>query len=111
MAGRYWYLLEDQSDQRIAACDEFERSLGANPVLILDAVGFVRNASPHARTKLLDLRSKATAFRQEHQYPWKPAKGWRDRVALLGCAFVGFVVMFIFVMGITFIIKLVGESH
>jgi hypothetical protein len=111
MAGRYWYLLEDKSDQMIAACDEFERSLGANPVLISKVFGWVRNVSPHAKAKLLDIHNKAMALRREHQYEWKPQRGWRDRVALVGCALVGFVVMFIFVMGICFIINLVGDGH
>ena len=104
MAGRYWYLLDGKSDQMLAACGEFELSLGGNPVLISHAIGWAQNPSPNVKAKLQELHEKARAFQREHQYAGKPQGGWRDRVALLGCGLVGFVLMFIFIMGIWFII-------
>jgi hypothetical protein len=105
MAGRYWYLLEDKSDQMVIACEEFERSLGHNPCLISDAmgVGWCPERSPYAKARLTELLVQAKRFRREYWYDAKPPRGWRDRACLLGCAIVSFIVMFVFVMGITFI--------
>lgn len=103
MAGRYWYLLDEKSDQMLAACGEFERSLGGNPDLISHAIGWVHNPPPNVKAKIQEVHEKARAFRREYQYAVKPQSGWRDRVALLGCGLVGFVLMFIFIMGIWFI--------
>ena len=106
MAGRYWYLLEDKSDRMVVACEEFERSLGGNPCLISDAMGWCPELSPYAKARLTELREKAKCFRREYGYEVRPARGWRDRACLLGCAIVSFIVMFIFVMGITFIVRM-----
>ena len=114
MAGRYWYLLQDQSDQMIDACKEFERSLANNPVLILNAIGWVENPdwvenpSPHAKATMLDVHNKATVLRQKYQYPCGPGTKWGNRLVLLGCGLVGFMLLFIFFLGILFISQLIS---
>jgi hypothetical protein len=90
MAGRYWYLLEDKSEQMIAACEEFEHSLGNNPDLMVRVLGWPRTPSPFVKAKLEELHKQAGDFRREHWYV-KESKGCLDRVALLGCAFVCFI--------------------
>ena len=86
MAGRYWYLLDDKSDRMLAACNEFERSLGNNPVLIAEAIGWLSAFSPYAKARFQDLHEKARELRRTYQYDVTPPKGWRDRVALWGAA-------------------------
>jgi hypothetical protein len=103
MAGRYWYLIENKSDQMIAACAEFEHSLGNTPTLIADALGWTANPSPFAKERLDELRRQASDFRREYLYDVIPRRGIRGRVALLGCSIVGFIIMFIFISGIMFI--------
>ena len=103
MAGRYWYLLEDKTDRMIAACQEFENSLCNSPTLIAQALGWHSNPSPTVKARLEELHRRAKDFRREYQYDVKPPKGLRDRVGLLGCAIVGFIIMFIFIQGIWFI--------
>ncbi len=103
MAGRYWYLIESKSDQMIAACEEFEHSLGNTPTLIIHALGCPANPSPFVRARLAELHQQAQDFRREYQYYVEPERGLRDRVALLGCAIVGAIVMFIFISGVWFI--------
>jgi hypothetical protein len=103
MAGRYWYLVESKSDQMIAACKEFEHSLGNTPTLILDALGSPANPSATVKARLVELHRRARDFRREFQYDVKPARGLRDRLALLGCAIVCFILMFISISGIWFI--------
>jgi len=97
MAGRYWYLSENKTDRMIAACQEFEDSLCNSPILIIEALGWRSNPSPSAKARLDELHRQAKDFRQEYQYDVKPSKGLGDRVALLGCAILGFVRMFIFI--------------
>ena len=103
MAGRYWYLVDSKSDQMIAACEEFEHSLGNTPTLIIHALGYPANPSPFAKARVVELHRQAQDFRRESQYAVKPARGLRDRLALLGCAIVGSIVMFIFISGVWFI--------
>jgi hypothetical protein len=110
MAGRYWYLLEDKSDQMLAACREFERSVADNPVLIIEAIGWAYSRSPHITAKLQGLQEKARNLRQDYQYLVKHKRGWRDRITLLGCSFVAFVVFFVFIMGLFFIGKLLTTN-
>jgi hypothetical protein len=105
MAGRYWYLLEDKSDRMITACEEFERSLGYNPCLISEAMGWCPDLSPYANARLTELRQKAESYRRQYGYAGKPRGGWRDRACLLGCALMSFVFVFVFVMGIIFIVQ------
>lgn len=104
MAGRYYYLLEHKSDLMLAACEEFERSLGNNPVLIVGTLGRPHDASAFAKARLKELYRQAGAFRREHGYAVEPAR-LQDRLALLGCGIVAFVVLFVLVAGITFIAK------
>jgi hypothetical protein len=107
MAGRYWYLLDDKSDEMLAACKEFERSLGNNPVLIIEACGYP-GALPHAKemSKGVDeLHEKATEFDRKYRYDVRLRTGWRDRIAGLGCAVVACVLIYIFVAGIVSIIE------
>jgi hypothetical protein len=105
MAGRYWYLMEDKSHEMAAACEEFERSLGNNPVLIREALGWLPEWSPYAKERIEELDGRAKAFRREHQYNLKPARGLGDRIALVGCGLVGFVVLFTLIAGIAFIAR------
>jgi hypothetical protein len=104
MAGRYWYLLEDKSDQMIAACEEFERSLGNSPVLIMETLGWCPERSSYATAKMDELRDRAKVFRRQHHYNMKPTRDMWDRVALVGCGVVGFVLLFVFIAGIMFIV-------
>lgn len=100
----YWYLLDDKSDRMLAACGEFERSLGNNPVLIAEAIGWLSTFSPYAKARFQDLHEKARELRRTYQYDVTPPRGWPDRVALLGCGIACFIAIFIFGMGIVFIV-------
>jgi hypothetical protein len=109
MAGRYWYLLDNKSDEILAACDEFQRSLGNNPVLIIDALGWAENRETNIEIKLEELHDRARDFRHKYAWEWKvsPRKARaRDRIALLGCGIVATILFFIFVAGILSIIEL-----
>lgn len=44
LAGRYWYREAEKTPEMLAACAEFERSCGDNPMLIAEALG--RDAPP-----------------------------------------------------------------
>jgi hypothetical protein len=103
MAGRYWYFVENKSDQMMAICKEYEHSLGDNPILILQALGWPSNPSPYTKAILKELQKNAAEFREKYQYPLKFSRGLGDRFALLGCAIVVFIVMFIFINGVVFI--------
>jgi hypothetical protein len=103
MAGRFWYPLENKTDRMVAACNEFEDSLCYCPTLIIEALGWHPNPSPFVKARLVELHQQAKDFQREYLYDMKPPKGLRDRVALLGCAIVGFVLMFVFIQGIWFI--------
>jgi hypothetical protein len=105
MAGRYWYLVEQKSDVMIAACDAFEHSLGEDPCLLGRSLGWDLDPSPYAKAKLEELNRKAAEFRREYQYPPGEPSWLGDRVALIGCAIVGFIFMSVFLAGITFIAR------
>jgi hypothetical protein len=108
MAGRYWYFLSDRSDQMVAACKDFERSLGNSPVLIFQEFSWVSGRSPQINAKVLELKKSAEQFNQRHQYDVKAQAGWGNKVALLGCGIVAFLVIFVFVMGVRSILGLPG---
>ena len=103
MAGRYWYLLENKSDEMTAATEEFERSLGNNPILMVHALGWPRNPSPYVKAKMQELHKQAGDFRRVYQYGMTTSGGLRDQIALVGCAIVSFVFLFVLVAGIQFI--------
>jgi hypothetical protein len=62
MAGRYWYLEENRTDEMAAACAEFERSCGNDPLEIAKALkyfGGIDELEPgFARSKLLSLQEE-----------------------------------------------------
>jgi hypothetical protein len=90
----------------VIACEEFERSLGHNPRLIVDAMGWHPERSAFATTRLTELAEQLKRLRQEHQYAVQSPSGWRDRACLLGCAVVSLAIIFVFIMGITSIVHM-----
>ncbi|MCC6126137.1 MAG: hypothetical protein IT426_14340 [Pirellulales bacterium] len=103
MAGRYWYLFENKTVQMLAACDEFQRSLGNNPVLIVESLGWPADPSPDVKAKLEELHGRARDFRKKYSWKIEATKGIRDRFALLGCGIIATIILFIFIQGIIFI--------
>jgi hypothetical protein len=90
----------------LAACKEFEHSLGNSPGFIADAIAYAWHAplSAGAGAKLKELSLQARQFRREYRYDVKPRKRTLgDGAALLGCGMLGFVVMSVFVAGVIFI--------
>jgi hypothetical protein len=103
MAGRYWYLVEPKSAEMVAACEAFEHSLGDNPWKLMEQLAWAPDASLEEKARLAELNRNGWEFRQEFQYPEESPSWLRDRVALVGCAIVAFAVVFVFIMGLTFI--------
>jgi hypothetical protein len=106
MAGRYWYLIENPTEQMMTACKEFEHSLGDNPILIVEALDSwsrYHPLSPYIKSRLEELKRNAADFHKRFPPNWEKSSGLLDRIALLGCGVVGFILLFIFVAGVWFI--------
>ena len=99
MAGRYWYLTEPKTEAMAAACWAFEHSLGNNPESIWLTLLNGRADSP----RLKELARSANEFNRTVRYAPVLERGWRDFVALWGCGIVCFVLLSIFIAGLTFI--------
>ncbi|MBN2376711.1 MAG: hypothetical protein JXD22_09930 [Sedimentisphaerales bacterium] len=69
MAGRYWYLEENQTDEIKAACERFEKSVNNDPFWILMLLKIRFNvddiSSDYAREKIKNLQRKC---REKHGY-------------------------------------------
>ena len=101
MAGRYWYLLENKTDRMIAACQEFEHSLGNDPGLIAWCFVNPLLLSPFAKSKLKELLDREQGIRREYQYGWKPPKTrLRDQLALLGCGIMAAIIVSVLIVGV-----------
>ena len=104
MAGRYWYLEENQSVDMLSARKTFERSCGGNPVKMLLAIkyrgGMQRIKDTHAESVLLDLQRRAGSERRIHikiegrgrgRYQYLPPKGYQLAIGslqVIGCLLV-----------------------
>jgi hypothetical protein len=111
MAGLYWYFLDEKSDEMLSACDEFQRSVGNNPIRILDAIGWPEEPSPEepspeVKSKLEDLQGRARDFRRQYRRDTGISYNIRDRIALLGCGVVAFLLITVFVCGVMFIVQM-----
>jgi len=84
MAGRYWYLKEDKSSEMVAACRQFERSCGGDPLIMLQALRFRGDIDPiretYAGRLLLDLRDRA---KRERGVVFRFNKSGRDRYGVV----------------------------
>lgn len=101
MAGRYWYLEEDQTAEMKSACQIFEKQMGEDPLQILLALKFRGNLeaveNQYAGRILLGLHKRAKEkytnrmyqdFRNQGAkkfYAPQPAKSKKDSV---GCALI-----------------------
>lgn len=121
MAGRYWYLEENKTEAMEAACAEFERSCGNDPLRMLLALKFKGDVDqldePFARQKLLALRQDC-----ERKYHYYPNLGGSDQqkedgkyvrtadlkgtVLGIGCLLTGVVVV---VAGVVKLVEIVQE--
>jgi len=99
MAGRYWYLLEEKTEQMLSACQEFERSRGHNPWAIFTELGGP-NLSPYAKATIDRLRKETQELQREFRYDRLRLPRWKDRIALVGCALVATVFMSVLWIGI-----------
>lgn len=103
VAGRYWYLLDESSPQMDEARKEFERSYGDNPARLYEYVATAPislRKQPHVEATQNRLRDA-----REELLIDIPSGRRGDRIALVGCALVAFVFLFVFMMGITAIFQ------
>ena len=114
LAGRFWYLLEDKTAEMVSACREFERSCGDNPGLIRYSLMTRLPTTDFAKQKLQELKVSAEPLEEEHRAlidgPKTIGRWLRERLVLVGCASVLFVLLFVFVAGIMAIIH-VAQSE
>lgn len=95
MAGRFWYVCDDDSAEIESACREFERSCGDNLHVILQSLPRLDSLHRSNRVKRIGVRIWGAAA-PEHTLA--PTLG--DRVALVGCALIAFAFLFVFSMGL-----------
>lgn len=96
MAGRYWYLLNDKTDQMLLACEEFERSLGNNPHLISEAVGGFHSANP----KQKEIFDTGMRFYRDNTPREDAPRTCGRTIGLFGCSLVIVILLVIFKSGI-----------
>lgn len=100
MAGRYWYLLENPTEEMLSARQEFEHSLGNNPGLIHDQF-LPWGLSPQAQASLAKLQKEAEALKKMYPSVSVTKKHlWQDRAVLVVGGLVAFGVAAIFFVGI-----------
>ncbi len=99
MAGRYWYLEERRSPEKVQACAAFERACGNRSLLILLALKYRGDveaiSDAFARRTLLRLQKQVrdeygyvvdARKRSTEKIKWAPSpkRVWLDRVVLIG---------------------------
>lgn len=100
MAGRYWYLLNDPTEEMLSARQEFEHSLGNSPGLIHQQ--FLPMGLPaKAKGRLAELQKEAEELKKMYPCATVPEKHlWRDRAVLVVGGLVAFGFAAIFFMGV-----------
>ncbi|MFO0884108.1 MAG: DUF6584 family protein [Pirellulales bacterium] len=100
MAGRYWYLLENPTEEMLSARQEFEHSLGNNPGLIHQQF-LPWGLPPHAKARLAELEKEAAELKKMYPSDSVPKEHlWRDRAVLVAGSLVAFGFAAIFFMGV-----------
>ncbi len=103
MAGRYWYLLDNKTEEMLTACEEFERAHGNSPELILNAVGDYPPDSPELKAVFENAKTFRACYRP-HSKPSDP--GFVVKYAgLSGCGVIILALMMIFSAGVNAIWK------
>lgn len=106
MAGRFWYFHESPTPEMSVAINRFEESCAGNPRIISDALGAVwpslEDGSP-AGLRQSHLDRDVADLRRRFDYEFASHPRWIDRLWLVGCAGVAFVVLFVLSVGVIFI--------
>ncbi len=115
MAGCYWYLEENQTDETRQAVASFEKRCGGDPRVIwrwLKLKGLQRRLPAYAKARFDHLVSECKRKHRHYPQVWGRETEWhktkkgeiKDAAACVGCAVVVIVLTFIFVLGVTTII-------
>jgi len=111
MAGRFWYFEENPTAEMTDAIRAFEKSCGNSPILIGNSLRLF----PHRRMEndvLERLRADERNLIDRYDYNFAPRSHWAtDRLILVGCSIVGFVVLFVLMMGGIFIQGLMSGKY
>lgn len=101
LAGHLWYLEEHKTPEMQAACREFERSRGENPLLIANSfAGFIAPSNSYPQRRLQELFSQAEAIRSRDKELGRAAKRWKAFVLDKGCLLICAVAVIVFVIGL-----------
>lgn len=111
MAGRFWYFEENPTAEMTEAIRVFEESCGNSPMLIENSLRlFPRRRMGIDRLKML--RADQQNLMERYDYNFTPESHWAtDRLILVGCAIVGFAVLFVLMMGGIFIQGLMSGKY
>ena len=117
MAGRYWYLEENRTEEMQKCCEEFEKSCGLDPMRMLLALKFKGDvsklSSDYAKGRLLDL---VEACKQRYnRYPefglsgrkrWKSTRPIFDKLIPYGCLFISVIAIILVIIGLVTVLRL-----
>lgn len=101
LAGRYWYLEEQKTPEMLAACREFERSCGENPLMIASSCGYINAPSnSYPQRRLQELFLQAEAIRNRDKELGRTPRVWIDRVLGFGCLLICAAMVIVFLIGL-----------
>lgn len=120
MAGRYWYLANDDLPHRRQACARFEAVCGQDPLQILQALKFRGSleevSDPYARQKLQELQQQVKMrYNQEFEFTRRGRPNYRTvpggfrygRLILAGCLIILVLILGLAVFGLFNLLTLV----
>ena len=111
MAARFWYYVDNRTEAMERVIRQFEHSCGGNPEVITQSVGGFWNPAFPPREQITKLEREASRLREKFDYEYDPAAPrWRENLACLYNAFVLLVILFVFVMGFVYIVKLTRNA-
>ena len=89
MAGRYWYLEEEKSNEMKEACEIFEKEFSKYPLSIWQALKFRGDVneidSDYTQEKLKYLQDKIKKFYCKETDKYIPVSIIKDKIAKCGC--------------------------
>ncbi|MGD9724611.1 MAG: DUF6584 family protein [Pirellulales bacterium] len=105
MAGYYWYWVDDESPEVVAARREFERSCGDLPLRVFELIGLNPNLVPKDNPRIAAMATMVAEYRAANRSRIM-TKSPGDRIALVGCAVVASAIVFVLALGIGALIGL-----
>lgn len=113
MAGRYWYFVENKTDEMTKACQLFEKECGYNPEMILRSLKFrgeekVIGHLDAGKIVLATRKKMREEIKKEVSEPgfWERVK---EKLAFLGCLSFLLLVIIVFIIGVITVIHWLGK--